>query len=410
MSSSTPGPGGEREKLVSKLPPSLKQTLKVRAAQLNADVQHAVAEGIHAWLAHPGPLPPVDTAGAESFGTYLPEGLYDTFKSGCRPRGVSYIQGLAQAITLWLETHPAALSHQPARRILVCNQKGGVGKTAVAGGTAQALAEEELQQPQATRQAVSPAKSLAHAITAACNGLRVLLVDFDPQSHLTHQLGFKPIPAGEESLVTHMLHRDQARHSLMDLTAVVPGDRFGGRLRLIPAAFDAFLLDSGLTVFRGPREAALERALAPLEEYFDVIVIDSPPSLGLAMDTAIHYARRRDGELPGRSGALIPVEAEDTSAQAYGMLISQIDSLARDYDLDVEQLGIVVNKYDSRRGVIATSSLEKWQSLGNPRVLAVVPDLKEQREAVRKQQPLLHYAPDCEQSHQMRQIARGLSR
>ncbi|GGZ98885.1 phosphopantetheine--protein transferase [Streptomyces subrutilus] len=388
---SSPNPGVEREKLVSKLPAHLQQALKVRAAQLQIDMQDAVASGIQAWRDCPDELPAVNTAGADSFGTYLPEGLYEDFKVDCRERGVSYIQGLAQAVVLWLDSNPAG-AQGITRRIIVCNQKGGVGKTAVSAGLAEALAED-------------PA---AAGAAAAAGGLRVLLVDYDPQGHLTHQLGLTAIPAGEESLITHMLHREQAKQSLLDLTVAISGERFGGRLRILPAAFDAFLLDSGLTVFRGPREAALERALAPLEEHFDVIVVDSPPSLGLAMDAALNYGRQRDGEKPNSSGLVIPVEAEDTSAQAYGMLIQQIDSLSRDFDLQIDQLGLVVNKFDSRRGYIATSSLEKWKSLGTPPVLAVVPDVKEQREAVRKQRPLLDYAPDCEQSHQMRQIARGV--
>ncbi|MFF3159619.1 ParA family protein [Streptomyces sp. NPDC057910] len=377
----SPIPGGEREKLVSKLPAPLRQALKVRAAQLSTDVQDAVTAGIEAWRACQGPLPTVDTAGAESFGTYLPDGLYDDFKGDCRARGVSYIQGLAQAVALWMAGNPVA-EQDTTRRLVVCNQKGGVGKTAVSAGVAEGLAEA---------------------------GHRVLLVDYDPQGHLSHQLGLHAIAAGHESLVTHMLHRHDAEHCLLDLTVAIGGERFGGRLRVLPAAFDAFLLDSGLTVFRGPRHAALERALAPAEEHFDVIVVDSPPSLGLAMDAALVYGRQRDGDKPSRSGLIIPVEAEDTSAQAYGMLISQVDSLVRDYDLTVEQLGLVVNKYDSRRGYIATSSLEKWKALGTPPVLTVISDRKEQREAVRLQRPLLDYAPDCEQAHSMRQITRGLA-
>lgn len=379
-SMSSPNQGEEREKLVSKLPAHLQQALKVRAAQLQTDMQDAVAAGIQAWRACTAELPTVNTSGADSFGTYLPEGLYEDFKADCRQRGVSYIQGLAQSVELWLVDNPAGVQ-QVTRRIVVCNQKGGVGKTAVSAGLAEALAEA---------------------------GHRVLLVDYDPQGHLTHQLGLTAIPAGEESLITHMLHREQARQPLLDLTVVIDGDRFGGRLRILPAAFEAFLLDSGLTVFRGPRHAALERALAPLEDHFDFIVLDSPPSLGLGMDAALTYGRQRDTEKPGASGLVIPVEAEDTSAQAYGMLIQQIDSLSRDFEIIIEQLGLVVNKFDSRRGYIATSSLEKWKSLGTPPVLAVIPDVKEQREAVRKQRALLDYAPDCEQSHQMRQIARGV--
>ncbi|MEV7238857.1 ParA family protein [Streptomyces sp. NPDC051020] len=379
---SSPNSGGEREKLVSKLPAHLRQALKVRAAQLSVDVQDAVAVGIQTWQAQAEPLPQVETAGAESFGTWLPEGLYDSFKSDCRDRDVSYIQGLAQAVALWLEQNPANADSRAVRRLVVCNQKGGVGKTAVSAGIAQAFAEQ---------------------------GSRVLLVDYDPQGHLSHQLGLKAIPAGQESLVTHMLNRDDTKHPLIDLTVVIEGARFDDRLRVLPAAFDAFLLDSGLTVFRGPRHAALERALAPVEEHFDVIVIDSPPSLGLAMDAGLVYGRQRDGEKPGASGLVIPVEAEDTSAQAYGMLINQVGSLTRDYDIDVEQLGLVVNKYDSRRGFIATSSLDKWKALGTPPVLSVIPDVKEQREAVRVQRPLLDYAPESDQAHSMRQIVRELA-
>ncbi|WP_143639927.1 ParA family protein [Streptomyces sp. 1-11] len=399
----SPTSGGEREKLVSKLPASLRQSLKVRAAQLSTDVQDAVADGIHAWRAHPEVLPQIDTAGAESFGTWLPEGLYDDFKQDCVARGVSYIQGLAQSVALWLEQNPADDETAPTRRIIVCNQKGGVGKTAVTAGLAQALAEASDGLP------VKTDKATKLATTAAGLGLRVLMVDYDPQGHLSHQLGLKAIPAGAESLITHMLNREQARTPLIDLTVVIDEARFGDRLRILPAAFDAFLLDSGLTMFRGPRHAALERALAPIEEHFDVIVIDSPPSLGLAMDAAIFYGRRRDGEKPGSSGLVIPVEAEDTSAQAYGMLINQVDSLASDYEIDVDQLGLVVNKYDSRRGYIATSSLDKWKSLGSPPVLAVIGDLKEQREAVRLQRALLAYAPESDQAHHMREIARRLS-
>ncbi|MGW1615153.1 ParA family protein [Streptomyces sp. NPDC002285] len=408
----SPTSGGEREKLVSKLPAPLRQALKVRAAQLSTDVQDAVTDGIQAWRAHPEPLPTVDTAGAESFGTWLPEGLYDAFKQDCVTREVSYIQGLAQAVALWLAQNPVGDEAAPTRRIIVCNQKGGVGKTAVTAGLAQALAEDPSELTPAEKPSEltdEPGDAASMAEVAARLGLRVLMVDYDPQGHLSHQLGLKAIPAGADSLITHMLNREQAKTPLLDLTVAIDEARFGDRLRILPAAFDAFLLDSGLTMFRGPRHAALERALSQLEEHFDVIVIDCPPSLGLAMDAAIYYSRRRDGEKPGSSGLVITVEAEDTSAQAYGMLINQVGSLTSDYEIEVEQLGLVVNKYDSRRGYIATSSLDKWRSLGSPSVLAVIGDLKEQREAVRLQRALLAYAPESDQAKHMRTIARRLT-
>jgi chromosome partitioning protein len=107
---------------------------------------------------------------------------------------------------------------------------------------------------------------------------------------------------------------------------------------------------------------------------------------------------------------LIPVLAEDSSATAYTMLSQQIEDLCEDLRMEMDYLGLVVNLYDSRRGYVATSSLEQWKSIGDPPVLAIISDLKEQREAVRMRKPLLSYAPHSDQAEAMRKIAMGAVR
>jgi chromosome partitioning protein len=379
---------GEREKFVSKLPSWLHRDLKVRAAQLGTDIQDAVEAGIGLWQAT-GPAPEVDTAGADSFSTWLPDGLYDDFRRDCAARGVSYVQGLAQAVTAWLDAHPATTPARRTRRIVVINQKGGVGKTSTAAGLGQALAEDR-----------------ANADGAAVPGRRVLLIDYDPQGHLSDQLGVPQIEAGKDSLALHM--SGEAKGDIRDLITALPQDRWHGRLHVLPACTDAFLLDVRLSQLRG-RERALERSIAAIEDEYDYVVVDCPPSLGLSVDAAIYYGRRREEEPQGSSGVLIPVQAEDSSATAFGMLTGQITDLCDDVTITVDYLGLVVTMYDARRGYIATSSLEKWKKLGDPRVLAIVPDLKEQREAVRKHRPLLDYAPAGEQASVLRNLAKELS-
>ncbi|MFD3839058.1 ParA family protein [Streptomyces sp. NPDC058642] len=409
----SPASPNDREKVVSKLPGWLRQDLKVRAAQKGIEIQAAVEQGIQDWCNLASATAGVDTSGADSFSTFLPEGQWDEFKRIASDRRVSLIQGLAQSVQLWLDTHPAPDVERPAitRRIVVCNQKGGVGKTAITAGTGEALAENPSR-----LYPVRIAKQLAAASDALDSpldtedlpglGLRVLLVDFDPQCHLTNQLGGTPLPMNGDSLTNHMA--GDPKGDLRDLIVSIDDEHFAGRLHLLPACNDAFLLDVRLSAVRA-REAALERALAPLEAHYDVILVDCPPSLGLSMDAAAYYGRRRDGEKPGQSGALIVVQAEDSSADAYELLTTQIDDLRGDLQIDIDYLGIVVNLYDSRRGYIATSSLQGWVDIKDPKVVGLIGDLKEQKEAVRVKQPLLSYAPKSQQAVGMRALAREIS-
>jgi chromosome partitioning protein len=290
---------------------------------------------------------------------------------------------MAQAITLWLKAHPSPderLVAQPVKRILVGNQKGGVGKTFVASGLAQAMAEA---------------------------GLRVLLVDYDPQGHLTSRLQIPGLPTGSDSLLTHMLG-EADKHLARSLVAL-PHERFGGRLHVLPASKDAFLMDAKLALLQVGRDTCLARALAPVEDSYDVIVLDGPPNLGLAIDLAINYVQRRPGELIDHSGILMPVWSDRSSFDAYEMLNEQIDTHSRMTGAVVDQLGFVVNAYDSRKGVVTRAFYDGWSELTTPGVLATLKDAIEGREASDYQIPLLEHAPDSGQSQVMRALAKELA-
>ena len=371
-----------REKLLVNLTPEHRRDLRIRAAEHGLNMQDAAASALSLWYDTPN-APEVPVKGAKSWGVFLPAGGPDRFAHECESRGITKVQGMQQAITLWLAAHPSPdqrLVSQPVKRILVGNQKGGVGKTFVASGLAQAMAEM---------------------------GLKVLLVDYDAQGHLTRRLQISGLPEGADSLLKHMLG-EADKHLARSLVSL-PHERFGGRLHVLPASKDAFLMDTRLALLQVGRDTALTRALAPLEASYDVIILDGPPNLGLAIDLAIGYVQRRPGELIDHSGILMPVWSDRSSFDAYEMLAEQIDTHSRMTGAVVDQLGFVVNAYDARKGVVTRAFYDGWNELTTPGVLATLKDAIEGREASDYQVPLLEHAPDSGQAAVMRALAKELA-
>src|SRR4051812_7281505 len=137
------------------------------------------------------------------------------------------------------------------QRFAVVNQKGGVGKTATTLNLGAALAEV---------------------------GHRVLLVDFDPQGHLTRALGV-PDATAPATLASTLLGQWDG-----ELRELVTTHR--ERLHVIPTNPDMFLLEPQAYARPG-REYLLEKLLDAMAPAYDVCLIDCPPSLGVLTDNAL---------------------------------------------------------------------------------------------------------------------------
>ncbi len=187
----------------------------------------------------------------------------------------------------------------PAEIVAVANHKGGVGKSFTA---------------------VSLASGMAHA------GWRTLLVDCDAQANATSM--FDPGDEVEFDLLDIIVGGVEVTKAV--ITTRVPG------LDLLGATLDVARLDQEL-ITRHYREEQVRRALAPLREDYDVMVLDLSPNLGQLVITALNAA----------TGLIVPTDASRWGSRGVAMFLEWAEELRRADVLTAELLGVVLTKYEA---------------------------------------------------------------
>src|SRR2546423_4401401 len=185
-----------------------------------------------------------------------------------------------------------------ARVIAFANQKGGVAKTTSTLNLGVALAEQ---------------------------GLRVLLVDLDPQGNLTMSQGWNPDEI-DRSMFDVLVHR-------LPITEIVRSNELDVAVSSIDLAGAELALASMIG-----RERALEKALMPVRETYDWILVDTPPSLGLLTINALVAA----------DGVIVPVQCEYLSLRGLVQLENTVSMIRENLNPTVEIEGILPTMFDRR--------------------------------------------------------------
>src|SRR3954463_13126521 len=185
-----------------------------------------------------------------------------------------------------------------ARVIAFANQKGGVAKTTTTLNLGVALKEQ---------------------------GNSVLLVDLDPQGNLTMSQGWNPDEI-ERSLFDVLVHK-------LPITEIVRQ----GEIDVGVASIDLAGAELALSSMIG-RERALEKALLPVREEYDFILVDTPPSLGLLTINAFVAA----------TGVIVPVQCEYLSLRGLVQLENTLAMIRENLNPEVSIEGILPTMYDKR--------------------------------------------------------------
>ena len=184
------------------------------------------------------------------------------------------------------------------RVIAFANQKGGVAKTTTTLNLGVAFKEK---------------------------GLRVLLVDLDPQGNLTMSQGLNP-DVIERSMFDVLVHR-------LPIEEIIDEAEVDVAVSSIDLAGAELALSSMIG-----RERALEKALVSVKESYDFILIDTPPSLGLLTINAFVAS----------DGVIVPVQCEYLSLRGLVQLENTLTMIRENLNPGVEIEGILPTMYDKR--------------------------------------------------------------
>ena len=194
-----------------------------------------------------------------------------------------------------------------AKIIAIANQKGGVGKTTTS---------------------INLAAGLAYL------NKKILLVDFDPQGNATQGVGYR---VGLQDLTVYdaILNDTDIRECIKTLSKP-PMD-------ILPANISLAGADLELAKIEEHREELLKQALSAVEDDYDFIIIDCPPSLGLLNTNALTAA----------DSVLIPVQSEYYALEGITQLLQTIRLVQKLFNPDLKIEGVLLTMYDARTNLSA---------------------------------------------------------
>lgn len=230
-----------------------------------------------------------------------------------------------------------------AKIIAVANQKGGVGKTTTSVNLAACLAEK---------------------------GKKILLVDCDPQGNASSGYGIDK-SALDTTIYQVIIEGTPIEQALVHTEFQV--DVLPANIELAGAEVELVAAIS--------RETRLKRALEPVEQDYDYILIDCPPSLGLLTLNSLAAA----------DSVLMPIQCEFYALEGVSQLMNTIELVRTNLNPHLEVEGVLMTMYDGRTRLAEQVVAEVRENFGELVYKTMIPRTVRLSEAPSYGEPILYY-------------------
>ncbi len=238
-----------------------------------------------------------------------------------------------------------------AKIIAISNQKGGVGKT-------------------------TTAVNLAACLGAA--GKTVLLIDADPQGNATSGVA---IDKSKIQFSTYDILVEGAKAEQCVLKTPY------ANLNVLPSGIS--LAAAELEIADIPhRESLLKNAILPIKQYYDYIIIDCPPSLGLITANALTLA----------DSFIVPIQCEYYALEGLSQLMSTVRRIKRQYNSSIALEGVLLTMYDGRLNLTQQVVQEVKKFFPGKVFKTVIPRGVRLSEAPSFGMPVIYYDKSCKGS------------